>query len=59
MKKLYLIQDVDGMGFWSHHDRKFKGYLWAEKFDDKIELLTYAREENIGVFRITEAFDTK
>jgi len=59
MRTFYTIQEVDGQGFWDDYHRKFRGYLWAEKFKTEEELLTYAQKQGIGVFKITKVYDTK
>lgn len=59
MREFYVIQEVDGMGFWSDYDSRFRGYLWTDKFETKAELLQYAQKRNIGIFIITKVYDTK
>lgn len=59
MRTIYLIQEPDGFGFWSDYDSKFRGYLWAKKFNTKEELLEYTKKRDVGVFKITKVYDTK
>lgn len=59
MTTFYVIKEVEGMGFWSDYDSRFRGYLWATQFKTKEELLNYTNKRGIGVFRITKIFDTK
>ena len=54
MRTFYTIQEVDGQGFWDDYYRKFRGYLWAEKFKTEEELLIYAQKQGIGIFKITK-----
>lgn len=50
----YVIQEVDGLGFYSLNRKRFGGYLFSSEFDTKEELLSYATKEKIKEFRITE-----
>lgn len=59
MKTFYLIQEVDGFGFWDDWNRRFRGYLYATYFPTEEDLLAYAKKENIGAFRIAKIYDTK
>ena len=59
MKEFYVIQEIDGFGFWDNLHRKFRGYLFTHHFISEEELRIFAKKENIGVFKITKIFDTK
>lgn len=59
MKTGYVIHDIDGHGYWSDEHKRFKGFIWAEWFDSKTELLEYAEKVNVGIFKIMKIYDTK
>ena len=59
MKEYYLIEDITGGGFWDKHYRKFRGYLYACKFESEKQALDFAKKEVRGVFKITKIYDIK
>jgi hypothetical protein len=59
MKKFYVIQSINGHGFWNFQCRKFMSYLYADMFEDFENALNHAKKENVRVFKITEVYDSK
>lgn len=55
MRSFYVIQDIDNQGYWSVNYRRFKGFLFADEFETKQKAI----KDNIGIFKITEIYDTK
>lgn len=58
-KVFYVLQDVTNGAFWSSAHRKFKGWLYADKFDTKSDAIEAAVSNNVGICKITEIIDTK
>ena len=59
MKIYYVIEDITNGGFWDSHYRKFRGWLFAEKFNSENEALIFAEKEVRGVFKITKIYYIK
>jgi len=59
MTTRYLIQEIDGTGFWSKGYRRFKGFLFADQFESEDQALIYAKKECIGIFKIIKIYDTR
>lgn len=59
MTKRYLIQDLDTHNFWSTEYRRFKSFLFADRFETQEKALDQAKRDNVGIFKITETYDTK
>ena len=59
MKSFYVIQDIDNQGYWSVNYGRFKGFLFADEFETKQKAIQQAIEDNVGIFKITEIYDTK
>lgn len=59
MRSFYVIQDIDNQGYWSVNYRRFKGFLFVDEFETKQKAIQQAIKDNIGIFKITEIYDTK
>ena len=59
MKKSYLIQQINSEKFWSSKHRRFTNYSYADSFRSEETALWCAKEDNVGIFKITEIYDTR
>lgn len=59
MKTIYVIEDITNGGFWDSHCRRFRGWLYAVKFNSEEGALTFAEKEVRGIFKITKIYDIK
>jgi len=59
MKTLYVIEDITASIFWAESYGTFLDWIHVTKFSSEEQLLKYAQERNIGVFKITKVYDTK
>lgn len=51
--KIYLIQDIIGLGYWSETYNRFTGYLYADHYSTKKEAKKVAMKLNKPVTIIT------
>ena len=58
MNKFYLIKDVGTNLYWCNTKREFGEYINANKFDGKIQAMTFVDEENIGVCEIITVYQS-
>lgn len=60
MKVYYVIEDITSPGsFWSNRYRAFKGWLYADKFDENQDAIDSIDINNVGVCKVTKVYDSK
>lgn len=60
MEIKYVIEDVTSPGsFWNGEYRQFKGWLYADKFNNYVDAYLAIENDNVGVCKITKIYDSK